>query len=66
LGGLAGCLGIPVVGVGGGALNHVLAADLAGKGLLVVGDIGALVVGGANTVVSEEVLGRASACALQL
>lgn len=36
------------------------------KGLLVVGDIRALVVGSANAVVREEVLGRASAHALQL
>ena len=61
---MASSLGIPVVGVGGDTLNHVLAADLTRKGLLVVGDVGALVVGGANAAVGELVLGKASVCAL--
>lgn len=39
---------------------------MARKGLLVVGDIGGFVVGSANAVVREEVLGKASAHALQL
>lgn len=37
---------------------------MARKGLLVVGDVGALVVGGANAGVGELVLGKASVCAL--
>lgn len=39
---------------------------MARKGLLVIGDIGGLVVGSANAVVREEVLGKGSAHALQL
>lgn len=51
--------------MGGGALDHVLFADKGRKSLLVVGNGGALVVGGASAVVREGVLGTVLAYALR-
>jgi hypothetical protein len=59
-------LKIEVVRSGGNTLILVLSAHQTRKGLLVVGDGGALVVGCAGAVVREEILGNASANALQL
>ena len=45
------------------ALVDVLAADVGGKSLLVVGDVGAVAGGGANARVGEGVLDGLLACA---
>ena len=57
-------LQVEVVRGGGNTLILVRSAHQTRKGLLVVGDGGALVVGGANAAVLEGVLGKALACAL--
>ena len=62
---MAGGLSIQVVGVRSDTLNHVLLAEEGRKSLLVVGNGGALVVGGANAAVLEGVLEKVSACALR-
>jgi hypothetical protein len=58
-------LKIEVIGSGGDALVLVLSAHQTRKGLLVVGDVGALVVGSADAHVREGVLKTVSAYALK-
>ena len=65
VGSVASGLSVQVVGIGGNTLNHVLLAEEGRKGLLVVGNGRALVVGGASAVVREGVLSKVLAYALQ-